>query len=296
MKNNTFFDTIDTEEKAYWLGFFYADGCLYSNGKTASIMLTANDDSHLIKFADIFGLSIRRETAYHNRVDKFYNSVRCILNSKYLCDSLLAKGVTHRKTSTATGEILKSVPDSLIHHFIRGYFDGDGHIGKVSHVGKIEATEHRFVLCGTQSFLLAVSNLMASKLGLRAPEPFCNTGVYRLQWGGVWQINRIREWLYKDASICLERKKLRFDEVPKQRGTSQYQGVYWQKRSDKWIARIYAEGKTRHIGCYDSEEDAAKAYDNSAKEYYGVKASLNFPIGFDTATPEILSSFIRGEI
>src|SRR5712664_554124 len=295
MNNNTFFDVIDTEEKAYWLGFFYADGCLYSNGKTASILFSSTDDVHLIKFADIFGLSIRRETTYHKRVDKFYNSVRCMLYSKHLCDSLLAKGVTHRKTSTATGEILKCVPDSLIHHFIRGYFDGDGHIGKVSHVGKIDATEHRFVLCGTRSFLLAVSNLMASKLGLRVPEPFCNTGVYRLQWGGAWQLNRVREWLYKDASVYLERKKERFDSVPKQRGTSQYQGVSWLNRSSRWISRIYANGKLNYIGTYINEVDAAKSYDDAAKAYYGDNACLNFPVGFDVASPEIMSSFIKGD-
>src|SRR5215467_3768792 len=52
--NSTFFDSIDAEEKAYWLGFFYADGYLDKNGSALKIDLSARDALHLQRFASIF--------------------------------------------------------------------------------------------------------------------------------------------------------------------------------------------------------------------------------------------------
>ena len=59
--------------------------------------------------------------------------------------------------------------------------------------------------------------------------------------------------------------------------TSRYKGVCWHKRRNKFIARIQIDGKRIHIGCFDDEIDAAKAYDKKAKELFGEFAYLNFP-------------------
>ena len=50
--DETVFDTIDTEEKAYWLGFLYADGNINSKEYKLEINLCANDWQHLKKFQD----------------------------------------------------------------------------------------------------------------------------------------------------------------------------------------------------------------------------------------------------
>src|SRR5215471_715872 len=57
--NSTFFDCIDTEEKAYWLGFFYADGYLDKDGSTLKLGLSARDAFHLQRFASIFHRGVR---------------------------------------------------------------------------------------------------------------------------------------------------------------------------------------------------------------------------------------------
>jgi hypothetical protein len=63
--------------------------------------------------------------------------------------------------------------------------------------------------------------------------------------------------------------------MPKQRGTSRFQGVYYGEVQHRWIARIYFAGKTKHIGCYRDEEDAAHAYNLEAVKCYGENAVLN---------------------
>ena len=59
--------------------------------------------------------------------------------------------------------------------------------------------------------------------------------------------------------------------------SSKYKGVSWNKKQQKWISQIKINYKTEYLGCYTSEEDAARAYDKAARELHGEYACLNFP-------------------
>jgi hypothetical protein len=61
------------------------------------------------------------------------------------------------------------------------------------------------------------------------------------------------------------------------RGTSCYKGVFWDKRLKKWCAKICCDNKVYRLGYFDSEIDAARAYDQKARELFGPFAYLNFP-------------------
>lgn len=58
--------------------------------------------------------------------------------------------------------------------------------------------------------------------------------------------------------------------------TSPYKGVYWNEGNQKWMTRVAG----KYIGYFESEVDAAKAYDKAARARYGVCAHLNFPEDF----------------
>jgi len=59
-------------------------------------------------------------------------------------------------------------------------------------------------------------------------------------------------------------------------GVSQYKGVYWHRNNRKWIANITINYKCKYIGSFENEEDAARAYDEAAREAFGEFARTNF--------------------
>lgn len=67
---------------------------------------------------------------------------------------------------------------------------------------------------------------------------------------------------------------------PRAGGSSRYKGVgRWSHDKRKWVARIRADGKARHLGIFTDEVAAARAYDAAALQCFGVFAVLNFPSG-----------------
>lgn len=57
--------------------------------------------------------------------------------------------------------------------------------------------------------------------------------------------------------------------------TSKYKGVCWHKLAKKWMAGIMIKGKSKYLGLYDSEINAALVYNEVAKKYFGEFACLN---------------------
>jgi hypothetical protein len=62
----------------------------------------------------------------------------------------------------------------------------------------------------------------------------------------------------------------------KKNTSSKYRGVWYSKDSHKWRVTIDVNRKSKHIGYFHNEIDAAKAYDEAAKKYYREFAILNF--------------------
>jgi hypothetical protein len=58
---------------------------------------------------------------------------------------------------------------------------------------------------------------------------------------------------------------------------SAYKGVTYNKAKHKWVAKCYYHGEPIWLGYFDSEVEAARAYDRKAVELFGEFARLNFP-------------------
>ena len=90
--NQHVFDSIDTEEKAYWLGFIFADGYVSTRDNTFEVSLKLSDFEHLEK--------LKKFLEWSGTVKK--DSFRCRLSvvNKHLKQTLVNYGCTPRKSLT----------------------------------------------------------------------------------------------------------------------------------------------------------------------------------------------------
>lgn len=58
---------------------------------------------------------------------------------------------------------------------------------------------------------------------------------------------------------------------------SQFRGLYWHRKLGKWGVAIKSDGQRQHLGVFESEEEAARAWDAAALAAWGAFARLNFP-------------------
>lgn len=262
-ENSSFFVCIDNEIKAYWFGFFCADGHLYKNGKQISILLSSKDRNHLEKFANIFSSSLIDGKTCDFRTKKQYTNSRCVVYGKKICEDLKNKSLDNHKSKTLSSKVFDFIPKSLLHHFIRGYFDGDGCISN-NH-----KKEFIFNIAGTEKFLEKVKEIFIKEIKINQVKVLDCKSVYALSIGGNWQILKIKEWLYNKSTIFLERKKAIFDKINFGRldKKSSYRGVGWDVRDKKWKARIFVKGKNYWLGTFNNEKQAAKAYDDGVVKF-----------------------------
>jgi transposase-like protein len=119
------FKTIDTQEKAYVLGLFYADGYIYKRKYSyfSGITLHLKDEYLIDKLCEIF--SFFQKTFDKSKPSTIH--LRC--NVKEFILDLKANGM-HKRKSFENKENLHvpNIDKSLINHFIRGFFDGDGSV------------------------------------------------------------------------------------------------------------------------------------------------------------------------
>lgn len=121
--NAKYFEFIDNIEKAYWLGFAYADGFVNKTETVFRFNLSIKDDEHLNKF--IYCVSGDTSTKSYYPAYKIAGpSVHYyILNSEFV-KHLVDKGCSHKKSLTIRFPSLAS--EELESAFLAGYYDGDG--------------------------------------------------------------------------------------------------------------------------------------------------------------------------
>ena len=123
--NERYFENIDSEEKAYWLGFIAADGCVYKNKQSyrLQINLKGSDIDHLKKFQKAICSDYKITEKKVGKAQS--NTCQLKINSTKMCNDLIKNNIIERKSIIFEPPILNK---NLMSHFIRGYFDGDGWI------------------------------------------------------------------------------------------------------------------------------------------------------------------------
>jgi hypothetical protein len=192
----SYFRSIDTEDKAYWLGFIYADG--YIAGKyELGIELSQKDYAHLEKFKKC--LSGDTPIKSFDKIVKGVSYSMCSLRlySKTLIDDLMNFGLIPNKSSVIEFPSLKN---SQIKHFVRGYFDGNGSL----YIDKSKNMLRSKITCGSRSFIDSLQTMLNNE----SIDSFiidCGTK-FDLGFSSKRSTTKFLEYLYGGATIYLDRK------------------------------------------------------------------------------------------
>ena len=215
--NENVFDKIDTEEKAYWLGFICADGTICSEPLNkdcshihynVSFCLALIDCGHLFKFDKFMNVEESKVKVYDYTDYTGRKKQRAIwtVANRHLWNTLNNLGCTPKKSLTL--QYPHYLPKELRRHFARGYFDGDGSFGIY---GSKSHGELSLNCVGTDDI---VSNLFKDII----PD------IYKYHHkdhsektltinANATRAKQILDYMYKDCTIYLDRKFNKYIEV-----------------------------------------------------------------------------------
>jgi hypothetical protein len=210
--NHRFFESIDAEAPAYWLGFLAADGCISPSNNTVKLGLSEKDRAHIERFREALESNHPIRSRCGTGFSATTISAQFQIASAAMLEDLGRHGIHPRKTFSLRWPVL---PDALIRHYLRGYFDGDGCFTG-SRQGSLS-----FSLAGNRDFLLGCRRYLVDSCSLRETQlismPATPQGAY-LQYCGTGQVQAIGRLLYDGATIWLPRKRVVLDAHPARRG------------------------------------------------------------------------------
>lgn len=208
-KDEKYFDTIDTPEKAYFLGLIAADGTISKSKRcesyTLGITLKRQDREILEKFKKELKSDIEVKDCYatNSESNKQYPASKFRVTNKKICKDLIKYGIIENKTKKLIIN-WNLIPKQYWRDFIRGYIDGDG----------------CYYICRTKTGRISTSISVAGTL--RICEEFksifdvlefehfhinkVNDNFYDLRNSSKYEFPIIVNWLYNDRSIYLKRK------------------------------------------------------------------------------------------
>lgn len=205
--NEEYFNTIDTEDKAYFFGFILADGSVYKNRSNSmlQINLQKRDKPLLEGFKRYIGSN---KPLFYIEKTKSYN---LCLSSPKIYNSLLRLGCKPNKTTDLT---FPEVPKEQLHHFMRGYFDGDGCVRCFQN--KSNYTRQSFSIVSTKQFAEVYGLKLSQFCDIRRPTLFKHTQsfVWNIRYDGREDVKKIQTFLYNNATIFLKRKYDIFNSIP----------------------------------------------------------------------------------
>lgn len=214
--DHSYFHNIDTEEKAYWLGFIYADGGIRNDiGESYQLVisLTASDGEHLKKFNKSLGgnLQVIYSDSLYKPNGKTYKKATIRVCSKEIVEDLVAIGATPCKSLTIQFPELRQ---DLIRHFIRGYFDGDGCLSASKRKKERLSYIRVSFVSGSSEFLDDLRRILYEN---NIHSYFSkNEQTYReLTIGAMKDVDIFLHYIYDDSTIYLDRKYIKKENLYK---------------------------------------------------------------------------------
>jgi hypothetical protein len=198
--NEHYFDTIDSNDKAYFLGLLFADG--YNNQKHGliSISLIKEDSKVLNKLSEKIYLEPKELYHIQSNLGCSKPQEKLVISNRNISNQLLKYGCFQNKSQTLS--FPNNIKKELIPHFIRGYFDGDGCI----YINKNNYPT--ITIIGTYNFCLNINSYIKD-IGKIYKTP--SDKMFILKLNGKDKIKYFYNIIYKDQEcIKLDRKYNKF--------------------------------------------------------------------------------------
>jgi transposase-like protein len=209
-ENPGYFDQIDTPDKAYWLGFIGADGCVTgAKYLRLQVKLARKDRDHLLILHRALQANRPLWDSEQMSKGKMRPYSTLAVYSPPLAQALISHGITQRKSATLQPW---DGPEHLMPHYWRGLFDGDGSITINRRGVYASFVGSKAIACGFLGWAHAVCGTNSTA---RQGKP--GSSYWVVQVGGAhrserfpWRESvplRLLAALYDDAPVALARKK-----------------------------------------------------------------------------------------
>lgn len=212
IKNENYFDNIDTEDKAYFIGLLFADGYVGNNNEIAiTLKNTGNTREVLLKLISNMESNIEltdiltMKTGFNTKS----TFIKLSFSNIHINNALKNIGIGCHKEDSRLNIPKQIIDNKLESHFIRGLYDGDGGVGiKNKHMPTPQLV---ISFMGGNNLLKEIKVILESELKLNnntIRESYNSDKIFELRYGGNKQVNRIKEYLYSNAHIYLSHKQI----------------------------------------------------------------------------------------
>lgn len=199
--DESIFETLDNEEKVYWFGYLLADGNIQINSGRYVLELTSKDEEHLYKFRRFMKTNAPVKEKKVKLKNKVHINYRISIHDKKVVTDLIKLGLRPAKSLKIKFPSTEIVPEKFRRHFIRGYFDGDGHLSPFKRFE--DNKEQCFIIfVGTKAFLQQLPEIFGVELNKLTQKG----KIFSLRYGGNRKAFGILRYLYDGAKIYLDRK------------------------------------------------------------------------------------------
>lgn len=202
--DTSFFNDLNNETTAYVLGYTITDGHVTNDGK---IMYCATDKDIIYKIHEALKSTHPINLKMQNGVENYLFNV----SSKYMCKKLWDLGIDNNKSFSMKMDIIENkIQEQYMRDLIRGMIDGDGSIGCTMNLAGPNK-KHTFSISFTNNYNLC--SFISRKLGITNKWYDEGNGFYTIRTCNRKQVIDIGHYLYDDATIYMDRKKNKFDEI-----------------------------------------------------------------------------------
>lgn len=205
--SEVFFDNW-SENMAYVLGYFAADGSMYKNKRGSYYVAFTSTDKELITLIKKLMCASNTVENYKSPKKTWQRRYVLQIGSRKLYQRLIELGFTPKKSLAL---VFPDIPDNILNHFLRGYFDGDGCVSFALYKRKNRKSLQKVlnirIRCGSKNFIQPLQDKLTEVVHIEKGGLYFHSGAYELVYS-TKDVIKLYSFMYPKLDVpCLKRKR-----------------------------------------------------------------------------------------